>query len=285
MASPAHMLNWSGKEVIIDVDGIISIGDNSARPFPSSITNAVIVEDNLIATWVEHELGLARLACLDLQKELQDGPDRSQLRNNLSLHPVGSTWSHILDSEPLALATDGEVIAFVLWRTGLYLINSDSTEIWRCAQPTWEELSELPRAGEICSISIAETVEVWSRGGGWSSHSLSDGTQIESGVIEIPSAVISVTSGEGWLIHHIDGHLTWLDDSRNPKVVFKASGLVKAASWDENQWRATGWREDLLITSQGVERTARNELGCALKKTGEDWMVLDNSGTWSKHLQ
>ena len=100
----------------------------------------------------------------------------------------------------------------------------------------------------------------------------------------MPSAIISVTKGDGWLLHHIDGHLTWLDEHRVAKVVFKASGLVKTAVWDSECWRATGWREDLLISSQGVERHPRKELGCGLKLKSDDWMVLDNTSTWSKHM-
>ena len=96
------------------------------------ITNAVVCGDSLIATWVDHELRLARMAKISLDDEMKNGISKAQLRLNRNTAMVeGATWCHILDAEPLALTSQDDKIFFALWSKGMYCIDSDSNEIWR----------------------------------------------------------------------------------------------------------------------------------------------------------
>ena len=105
------------------------------RPFPTPIRDAVIVGDRLIATWLDQELLLARMAALDLQNDFTEGVNRGELRVrrtiDKSLHPSGNEWSHVLDAEPISLQSNQNSFSFVLWRKGVYNLSVNSIENWR----------------------------------------------------------------------------------------------------------------------------------------------------------
>ena len=72
-SAPWRIFNHDGREIIIDVDGGITIDEQTANPFPADITHASLCDGGLIATWVEHELRLARMALLPLDEKFNDG--------------------------------------------------------------------------------------------------------------------------------------------------------------------------------------------------------------------
>ena len=63
-SAPWKIFQFEGREVVIDVDGGITIDDYRATPFPCEISHAAICDKGLVATWVDHELRLARMALL-----------------------------------------------------------------------------------------------------------------------------------------------------------------------------------------------------------------------------
>ena len=71
--APWKIFHQDGSEIIIDVDGGITIGGHTASPFPTDITHAAMCDAGLVATWVDHELRLARMALLPLTEKLEDG--------------------------------------------------------------------------------------------------------------------------------------------------------------------------------------------------------------------
>ena len=124
---PRFLLANGGRTVFIDTEGGMcllhperfSALDPIRNPFPGDITNAVLLGDDLlIATWVEREISLARLAALDLSQPIEDGVELPDLRTAIEsgkidhYHVGGATWSHILDAEPLALCTYKEDLIF-----------------------------------------------------------------------------------------------------------------------------------------------------------------------------
>jgi len=131
-SAPWKIFHHDGREILIDVDGGITIDGHTANPFPCEITHASICDEGLIATWVDHELRLARMALLSLSDKLQDGVSKGQLRLSRNTAMVAnSTWCHIVDAEPLALTAKDDKIIFALWSRGLYCIDSMDQEIWR----------------------------------------------------------------------------------------------------------------------------------------------------------
>ena len=101
--APWKIFHQDGSEIIIDVDGGITIGGHTASPFPTDITHAAMCDAGLVATWVDHELRLARMALLPLTEKLEDGITKAELRlNRNTAMVVGATWCHIIDAEPLA---------------------------------------------------------------------------------------------------------------------------------------------------------------------------------------
>ena len=114
--APWKIFNESKRRITIDVDGNIDIDGNSAKPFPCPITNAAVCEKGLVATWVDHDLRLARMAMLNLEHELLNGVSKSELRlkRNTSI-VANSIWSHVLDAEPLCMSICDNKIFFALW--------------------------------------------------------------------------------------------------------------------------------------------------------------------------
>ena len=77
--APWRIFHHDGSEIIIDVDGGITIDGHTASPFPTDITHAAMCDEGLVATWVDHELRLARMALLPLTEKLEDGITKAEL--------------------------------------------------------------------------------------------------------------------------------------------------------------------------------------------------------------
>ncbi len=65
---------------------------------------------------------MARMGCIPLDIAPEEGPSRADLRivrtMDKAMHPKGNSWSHVLDSEPLALAAKDEKIGLCVMAQG-----------------------------------------------------------------------------------------------------------------------------------------------------------------------
>ena len=283
--APWKVLPYSAGHIFVDVDGGISkLGENNVHhPFPTSMTNAVIIDDVLIGTWVDHELRLARMAAIDLNCDLQNGPKRGELRahGNSSHHQVaGALWSHTVESEPLAICANDEMIVFALWKRGIYAIDKDANELWRIANPEFSEISKLPRGDEIVAITIDSTVNLWTRGGGCAKISCEDGSEIEKDYLEIIGNITQVFLGDIHLLCTSEGEI-WAYDGEKIQQIAIIDKPIRDAVFDET-WRFLTWEGDLIL--EPLEKKIRQELPVQLLKQDDDWMVIDNQGIISPFM-
>ena len=281
-AAPWRIFHHKDQEIIIDVDGGISLDGNVSNPFPAEITFATICDNGLAATWVDHDLRLARMAFIPLDETLQEGVSKAKLRTHRETTMVaGSKWCHIIDAEPLALESKDDKIIFALWARGIYCIDSSANEIWRTSLFTEEEKSP-PRSNEVTSISINEDeIFVWSRGGAFRKIALSDGQLISQGSLGVPCDVERVFNcGEIFLITSKDG---WVWEFRNQEITVarKLRGTVQDAVFDGDDWRIISWRDDVMLRGDSQKR---EDLGVQLFENNEEWLVLDNQGLRSPHM-
>tara|TARA_B100001758_G_scaffold234691_1_gene234073 strand:- start:983 stop:1846 length:864 start_codon:yes stop_codon:yes gene_type:complete len=281
-SAPWRIFNHDGREIIIDVDGGITIDEQTANPFPADITHASLCDGGLIATWVEHELRLARMALLPLDEKLNDGVSKAELRLSRNTTMVaGSTWCHIVDAEPLALNAKDDKIIFALWMRGLYCIDSNDNEIWRL--PLFESNEKSPpRSDEIAAISILdEYIMVWTRGGKYRKITLETGEILSEKTLDIECDLEEVFNhGEKFLLSSKDGW-TWEFENDQITVARKLRGTVQDAVFDAGDWRIISWRDDLMLRGESIRRT---DLGVQLILRDGIWMVLDNQGNFSRHM-
>jgi len=281
-SAPWRIFNHDGREIIIDVDGGITIDEQTANPFPADITHASLCDGGLIATWVEHELRLARMALLPLDEKLNDGVSKAELRLSRNTTMVaGSTWCHIVDAEPLALNAKDDKIIFALWMRGLYCIDSNDNEIWRL--PLFESNEKSPpRSDEIAAISILdEYIMVWTRGGKYRKITLETGEILSEKTLDIECDLEEVFNhGEKFLLSSKDGW-TWEFENDQITVARKLRGTVQDAVFDADDWRIISWRDDLMLRGESIRRT---DLGVQLILRDGIWMVLDNQGNFSRHM-
>ena len=281
-SAPWRIFNHDGREIIIDVDGGITIDEQTATPFPADITHASLCDGGLIATWVEHELRLARMALLPLDEKLNDGVSKAELRLSRNTTMVaGSTWCHIVDAEPLALNAKDDKIIFALWMRGLYCIDSNDNEIWRL--PLFESNEKSPpRSDEIAAISILdEYIMVWTRGGKYRKITLETGEILSEKALDIECDLEEVFNhGEKFLLSSKDGW-TWEFENDQITVARKLRGTVQDAVLDAEDWRIISWRDDLMLRGESIRRT---DLGVQLILRDGIWMVLDNQGNFSRHM-
>ena len=280
--APWRIFRKDDVEVLIDVEGGITINGHTAKPFPCEITHATLCDSGIVATWVDHELRLARMALLPLDKELKDGPSKAELRINRDLMVSGAEWCHIVDAEPLAVKSNGEIIVFALWARGIYCIDSSANEIWRL--PLFaDEGKALPRSNEVSSITISgDDIIVWLRGGTYRRISMSEGEVLTEKSIGVECDLENVfssgdkhllTSKDGWAWELVDGAIT---------LARKFIGTIQDAVHDGSDWRIISWREDTLLRG---ESQTRDELGVQIIKNDDStWMVLDNQGNITPHL-
>ena len=282
-SAPWKQFQYKNSTITIDVDGKITTEQGIFEPFPCQITNAVVCGDSLIATWVDHELRLARMAKISLDDEMKNGISKAQLRLNRNTAMVeGATWCHILDAEPLALTSQDDKIFFALWSKGMYCIDSDSNEIWRL--PLFDSMAKSPpRSEEVAAISTIgdEKIVVWSKGGKFREIDSNSGTILNESKIDIECDLEEVFNhDEIFLLSSKDG---WAWEVKDSQVIVarKLRGTIQDAVFDNGDWRVISWREDILMRSESVERS---ELGVQLVKFNDVWHVLDNQGQTSPHM-
>jgi hypothetical protein len=281
-SAPWKIFHHDGREIVINVDGGITIDERTTNPFPTDITHAAMCDEGLVATWVDHELRLARMALIPLNEEMQNGISKAELRLNRNTAMVaGSTWCHIVDAEPLALSAKDDKIIFALWMRGLYCVDSGDHEIWRL--PLFQSKEKTPpRSDEIAAISILEEqVMVWTRGGKYRKVSLNDGEILTEGALDVECDLEEVFNhGEKFLLSSKDGW-AWEFENDQISVARKLRGTIQDAIFDGDDWRIISWRDDLMLRGDSVRRA---DLGVQLIQKDDVWMVLDNQGNFSHHM-
>ena len=260
---------------------------NEARPHPMRMNQGVIVEGHLVATWLDHELMLACMGSMPVNVA-EDGHQRAELRTSIGTrtthYPAGTRWSHALDAEPLAMASDGEVVVFELYSRGLYGIGLNADEHWRMPTPEWSYPKRRPRNEQTIALHVHND-ECWitSRGGRVQRRSLFDGQLIEEHLLEGVESPLEhhFKHGEHDLLCSTSGTVTWLSSMRVVKHA-QLSGPVQSAVWDEqfNGWRVAGWREEIVLAPNHHERRATRELPVHIVPLGPGALVLFNDGSW-----
>lgn len=282
-SAPWKIFQHNGSDVIIDVDGGITINGNTAKPFPSEISHAAICDQGLVATWVEHELRLARMALLSLEDDVKDGISKAELRLNRNKAMVeNSTWCHIVDAEPLALTANEDKIIFALWTRGIYCIDSSDNEIWRL--PLFElETKSPPRSNDVTAIHIVdEEVFVWTRGGKCRIICLETGEILDEKTLEIECDLENVFNHNSkFLLSSKDGW-AWEVENGEIRVARKLRGTIQDAVFDGDDWRIISWRNDIILRGESL---TRKELGVQLIEKENKWMVLDNQGEFTPHME
>jgi len=300
---PRFLLKNADRLVLIGTEGGISLlhpekltcVDSIHSPFPGVITNAILLDENhLVATWVEREVSLARLAKLDLREPLQDGIELADLRISVEAgnvdqqHVSGAEWSHILDAEPLALCAHENDIVFCTHFRGIYRVNSDSEEMWRQKPMTWSSLEELPDGEVIISmITAGDAIWAFSLAGGWVEMDAASGEIRKRGSLQFKSSVKRVWKGENgdWLFGLSQNRIAWWSPSENSLLIEDVQGPIQDALSHQGNWYITGWREDIIWASNNptkLEHESRKEIGNHILLRGEtDMLVLDNRGQWT----
>ena len=75
-SAPWKIFQTKEGDLVIDVDGKITVNGITSAPFPSEISHAAMCDKGIVATWVDHELRLARMALLSrtLTQDSEWGP-------------------------------------------------------------------------------------------------------------------------------------------------------------------------------------------------------------------
>jgi len=280
--APWKIFHTDKGRIIIDVDGGITKDDITVNPFPSEISHASLCDRGIVATWVEHELRLARMALLSLDEPMKDGVNKAELRLNRNTAMVeNATWCHIVDAEPLALTAKDDKIIFALWTRGIYCIDSNDNELWRL--PLFDvDPKSPPRSNDVTSIHIIEEdVYVWTRGGKYRKISLHTGEILDEKTIGIECDLEMVFSNSTkFLLSSKDGW-AWEIENGEITVARKLRGTIQDAVFDEDDWRIISWREDVMLRGEAIPRA---DLGVQLIKEDGVWNVIDNQGQSSPHM-
>lgn len=290
--TPKEVLRYFDGHIVVGVDGELQKIDHDGnlvgqpkKPFPTPIKSAVIIDNMLVATWLDQELLLARMAAIDLNNDFQQGVNRGDLRVrktvDKSIHPQGNTWSHVLDAEPLSLTANSNSFTFVLWRKGIYNLSVDAIENWRSPEPSWKKLAKIPRAMETVGTTCDEQYfESWSKGGGIIRFDIQSGKTIESKIIPIDGYLEAVFKhGEHYLLQ-LNNSTIAIYEAGEIKLTAKLSGPINYAEWSEDDqgWHIAGWRELAFISAKTMSRTQLSEI--AVYIDGNSGIYLCNDGTW-----
>ncbi len=290
--TPKEVLRYFDGHIVVGVDGELQKIDHDGnlvgqpkKPFPTPIKSAVIIDNMLVATWLDQELLLARMAAIDLNNDFQQGVNRGDLRVrktvDKSIHPQGNTWSHVLDAEPLSLTANSNSFTFVLWRKGIYNLSVDAIENWRSPEPSWKKLAKIPRAMETVGTTCDEQYfESWSKGGGIIRFDIQSGKTIESKIIPIDGYLEAVFKhGEHYLLQ-LNNSTIAIYEAGEIKLTAKLSGPINYAEWSEDDqgWHIAGWRELAFISAKTMSRTQLSEI--AVYIDSNSGIYLCNDGTW-----
>ena len=255
-----------------------------ARPFPMSFQQAIIVDDCLIATWIDRELLLARMGCLPLDGPFKEGVERGDLRTARGLEdailPEGAIWAHVLDAEPLAMTTMDDGFVFVLWNRGIYAFDKTGVEKWRASSPEWPELAHLPMSQETVTLhETQKTIEVWSRAGGCLRLSKDDGSIIGRAHFELEGALSDVYGTEDERLLVLSNGRCYQYNIGTCIADITAKGPIQHALYmEDSKWVLSGWREELLLENQAVRCKNHDEVVVQhLIKENQLWM-LSNDG-------
>ena len=281
--APWRLIPYDDGMICIDVEGGITIDEVTTTPFPVEISSAIISSNGLIATWVDYELRLARMARLPLDSPLTPGCSKGELRQAPSSKMVaGAEWCHSIDAEPLAMDGDDEMIVFALWEKGIYAIKPDATEIWRIHMITDSETGKLPRANEIIAIHVRAEVHIWTRSGLHIILDRNDGEEIARYRLPVEADIEQVFASEtNFLISSKSGWV-WSSDGEIITIAQKLRGTVQDAIHDGENWRLISWCEDIILGQPGKKK---DELGVQLIDGDDGWMVIDNQGEITPHME
>jgi len=292
---PDNVLHHDGGCVITGMEGELLWLDRTMQPLaeptvplPMRVHHATVSNNAFHAMWLDRELLLAFMASLPLGSSL-NGTNRADLRTSMNTpvthHPAGNIWSHMLDAEPMALASSGELLVFELYRRGLYCITTQAEERWRMASPTWQYSKRRPRNEETIALHIADDqVFITSKGGHVQRRSLETGQLKEEYVLN---------GVEGPLEHHFrhgahelattsTGEVVWLQNGSVSQHV-QLSGPVQHAAWDERLqgWRIAGWREEACLRPGFCERKETREIPVHIHPEDSGALLLFNDGSWA----
>ena len=289
---PAQIWQWDDGYVAVGIDGEFLQLDSKLqksgkvrKPFPCPVQSTALLGKEMIVTWVDHELMLARMASFALEEGFEDGSDRGELRTrttiDAAIHPAGAVWSHVLDAEPLALCSSDEQFVFILWKKGIYAMGIDKAEHWRMPEPRWKELERFPHGEVVISASIHGTcLHVWSRGAAHNVYLCETGELLNSEVIECNGILNSVyTHEESHLLCFENGDVLWLRPD-TPQTLLKLKGSVQHAMWSvkHDAWHIAGWREEVLFSDTIHQRFDFAEIPVQLIPYNDSTLILMNSG-------
>ena len=300
LSFPPQKLIELGNErmLITGMDGELQIINENLEPeseykipFPTSISQSTVSNNILFACWMDLELMIARMAAIELDSEFKEGSTRSELRVKLNHENqpqvTGSRWSHILDSEPLAMIAGSNYVAFTTWKRGVYCIDHDSNELWRAPEIKWK--NHLKNANIVVSMNITkEGLLIWSKGAEWALINETNGEILNQGSVDFQHILEKTFSYENKILLCCpEGNILWLNNlDANESWNTKQKGPVHDAKWDSEKkcWRLCVWREDMLWSKSSIETKSRKEIGKSIFKSKDSWMVLDNSGAFSTHF-
>lgn len=296
---PVRLHPTEGGLLVVGVDGdlvwldaeTLAPRDEPVQPFPSRIVRSAVDGGVLLGGWIDHEIGVARLAALELATPFSAGVHRSKVRSSLGVgggprpHVAGARWSHELQAEPLAVCAGEGGLGFALHTRGVYAVDTDANEHWRRPLPAWSALPDLPDADVLVDLVVVDgTLWLWSLAGGWQRWGWQDGEEQARGVVTLPDRLERVAHHPalGWLLICRGGALMAWDEDTGAQSG-SAGGPVQAAVGSADGWRIAGWRRDVHWRpgSEPVS-TPRAELGAAIwEHPTAGWLVLDNIGAWS----
>lgn len=289
------VVGMNGEIAKLNLDTLEIDGD-FVTPFPAEITHSCICDDLFIGTWVEHDIQTALMAAIPVKSTIKTGISKSELRERQNgdstfIEIPCATWSHTLDSEPLAITSDDETVAFTNYLRGTYRVDSDSNEIWRIPELALDT-DDIPDGGEIThSLFITENGEgkvlnLWTIGGqcfkiNWETGDLLQSSRpIERGIVD---SVHNNKSGD-WLVGLSNGEIVWWN-SKSGESKVRVGGPIHDATFIDDAWKILGWREDIHWRGEEMPKSSRPELGvCLYNHPKSGLLVLDNRGTWSKFL-
>ena len=291
---PDLIVHHEGGALITGMEGEVLWLDNDmnpltevAIPHPMRVRQASIAKGHLYATWLDRELLLACMGSMPVGTS-NEGKKRSEIRTSIGTrtmhYPAGTTWSHALDAEPMALATNGESVIFDLYNRGMYKIGTNAEERWRMPPPEWGYPKQRPRNEELVALHLEdETYWITSRGGRVQRRSLETGKLHEEFLLEgVESPLEHHFKHENQhLVCSASGTVWWLEDQAMKQHV-QLSGPVQGATWDAKQegWRIAGWREEVVLSARRVDRRATRELPVHVCPFKDGALVLFNDGSW-----